>query len=235
MIILAIDSSGGACSCALWQDRQIIAQSLLQNGLTHSVNLMPMLENMLSSCGVELYQVDYIACVTGPGSFTGVRIGVSAARAMSAAAEKPCIAINSLEALAQRSFNGTICPMLDARRSQVYCAAFNGGEGRERLLNDEALSVDDFILAVKKLPPPYFFTGSGAVVHSELIKQAFKADDSAIIAAENESYVCAAAAAVLAAKNTQGAISRHELFPYYLRASQAEREYEQRHGKRHGK
>jgi tRNA threonylcarbamoyladenosine biosynthesis protein TsaB len=228
MIILAIDSSGGACSCAIWQDGQIIAQSLLQNGLTHSVNLMPMLENMLTSCGVEPSQADYIACVTGPGSFTGVRIGVSAARAMSAAAQKPCIAINALEALAQRSFAGTVCPMLDARRGQVYCAAFNGGK---RLLEDEATSVEEFISAVKKLPPPYLFTGSGAVVHREIVSQAFNGDDRAFIAWENESYVCAAAVATLAAQRTQNALSRHELLPYYLRASQAEREYEQKHGK----
>lgn len=229
MTILAIDSSGGACSCAIWQDGQIIAQSLLQNGLTHSVNLMPMLESMLASCGIQPSQADYVACVTGPGSFTGVRIGVSTARAISAATEKPCIAINALEALAQRSFEGTVCPMLDARRGQVYCAAFKGGE---RLLGDAAISVDDFISAVKKLPKPYLFTGSGAVVHSEIIRQALNGDDdSAFIAGENENYVCAAAAATLAAVKTQDALSRHELLPYYLRASQAEREYEQKHGK----
>ena len=228
MKIIAIDSSGAACSTALWEDGVVVAQALLQNGNTHSVNLMPMLESMLASCGRDVSCADYIACVTGPGSFTGVRIGVSSVRAVCAALEIPCIAVNALEALSQRSFAGVICPMLDARRSQVYCAAFSAGE---RLLKDAAVPVIEFLENVKKLKGPYFFTGDGAEAYEDIIRSEMGGEaEGVFIANENERCVSAADAAVLASKRVNEAILRHELMPYYLRAPQAEREYAEKHG-----
>jgi len=223
--ILAIDSSGPACSAALWQDGVIVSQTVLQNGNTHSVNLMPIIEGVLEGADVKPDGLDYIACVTGPGSFTGVRIGVSCARALSFATGKPCIPVNALEALARIPFNGAVCPILDARRSQVYCAAFKDGA---RLLPDAALDIGAFLDQVYGLGAPCLFVGDGVGVHREQIVR--RMEGKARIASENMSFLSAASAAVLAAQRIDLAVARGELAPYYLRAPQAEREYAQKHG-----
>ena len=121
MKILALESSAVACSVALTEDDFLIAEAYQNNGLTHSVTLMPMCENLLKNCGLTLQDMDVIAVAAGPGSFTGLRIGVSAAKGLGWALDKPCAKVSTLEAMAWNlsALKGDICPVMDARRSQV--------------------------------------------------------------------------------------------------------------------
>ena len=120
MKILALESSAVACSAALCEEEKLIAQSFQNNGLTHSRTLMPMCEDLLRNCGQTLEDIDLIAVAVGPGSFTGLRIGVSAAKGLAWPGDKPCAGVSTLEAMAWSvaHMGGEICPAMDARRGQ---------------------------------------------------------------------------------------------------------------------
>lgn len=165
MKILAIESSATACSVALCEDERLLAQSFQNNGLTHSVTLLPMADQVLRGCGATLDDVDVIAVAAGPGSFTGLRIGVSAAKGLAWPGRKPCAAVSTLEAMAWTvAHTGMeICAGMDARRSQVYAARFRGaGDGLERLSDDGALSLEELAAQVKKSGNPQLLVGDGA-------------------------------------------------------------------------
>ena len=140
MNILMIDTSGPACGVAISRDGQIVCEMQLTSGKTHSQRVMPMVDQALALCEMTVTDVDLFGAVVGPGSFTGVRIGVSTVKALAHAAGKPCIGIDALEALAANApyFDGVICPILDARAQQVYGAMFEGGMPPRRLMDDEA-------------------------------------------------------------------------------------------------
>ena len=145
MKILALESSATACSVALCEDEALIAQSFQNNGLTHSRTLMPMAVSLLDNCGTALDAVELIAVAAGPGSFTGLRIGVAAAKGLAWAAELPCAGCSTLEAMAWSlaGFQGEVCAAMDARRHQVYNARFRAAGGRlERLCPDRAVGLD---------------------------------------------------------------------------------------------
>ena len=145
MKILALESSAVACSAALCEDENLIAQSFQDNGLTHSVTLLPMAAALLEQCGASLEQVDVVAVAAGPGSFTGVRIGVAAAKGLAWPGSKPCAACSTLESMAWgvAHMGMDVCAVMDARRNQVYNARFLGtGDGLERLNPDRAIGLD---------------------------------------------------------------------------------------------
>ena len=129
MNILAIDTSGPVCGVAILSDGAIRFSQTVLNRRTHSVNLMPMVDAAFSYTGLTLADMDRLACVVGPGSFTGVRLGVSTVKGLAHGAGKPCVAVNALEALAAGvgRFDGLICPLQDARAGQVYAALFRNG------------------------------------------------------------------------------------------------------------
>ena len=131
MRILAIDTSGPVASAAVWEDGVVRAEMVLNVGLTHSQTIMPAVDAVLRACDWTCADMDVFAAVAGPGSFTGVRIGVCAVKGMAHALAKPCVQVHALEALAMqaRGFAGAICPILDARRDQVYSAAFRFEQG----------------------------------------------------------------------------------------------------------
>lgn len=167
MKILALESSAAACSAALCEDETLIAQFFQNNGLTHSVTLLPMADDLLRRCGVGLEEVDLIAAAAGPGSFTGLRIGVSAAKGLAWPGNKPCAACSTLESMAwSLAHTGMeICPVMDARRQQVYNARFRGaGEGLERLTPDRAIGLDELAEELKKSGKPQILVGDGAVL-----------------------------------------------------------------------
>ena len=146
MRILAFESSAKAASVALLEDGVLAAERFVNNGKTHSATLMPMAEGLLRDCGTDPAELDYIAVAKGPGSFTGVRIGVSAAKGLGWAAEKPLLGVSTLEAMAfqMRHLSGVICPVMDARRAQVYNALFRSdGRALTRLTEDRAISLED--------------------------------------------------------------------------------------------
>ena len=167
MKILALESSAVACSAALCEDENLIAQSFQDNGLTHSVTLLPMAAALLEQCGASLEQVDVVAVAAGPGSFTGVRIGVAAAKGLAWPGSKPCAACSTLESMAWgvAHMGMDICAVMDARRNQVYNARFLGtGDGLERLTPDRAIGMDALAEELKNRGKPQILVGDGAVL-----------------------------------------------------------------------
>ncbi len=146
MNILALDTSAKSVSVCLCRDEFLVAQSYQNSGLTHSQTLMPLCHDLLDRCGVPLREVDLIACAAGPGSFTGLRIGLAAAKGLGWATEKPCCGVSTLEAMAWQMAHrrGEILCAMDARRGQVYNARFfSDGEHLERLCPDRAISLEE--------------------------------------------------------------------------------------------
>ena len=146
MKLLVIDTSGPVCGTAVMDGEKVLCEYTAQNRNTHSASLMPMVERSLESAGVTLKELDALAAVTGPGSFTGVRIGVATVKALAHGSGKPCIGVNALEALAgarrEDAGPGLVCPIQDARAGQVYGAAFRG---RERVLPDGPMKLEEYL------------------------------------------------------------------------------------------
>lgn len=172
MKILSIESSGHVASAALIEDEILRAEFTINNGMTHSETLMPMLSEMMSLCGEDIKDVDAIAVSAGPGSFTGLRIGAATAKGLGLALGRPLIAISVLESLAFNLYNShgaVICPIMDARRGQVYNAAFRDGI---RLLPDAAGPMDELIDKLNAMDErEYIFLGDGVPVYRELITE----------------------------------------------------------------
>ena len=174
MKILALESSAVACSAALCEDEKLIAQSYQNNGLTHSVTLMPMTTSLLAGCGVSLEQVDLIAVAAGPGSFTGLRIGVAAAKGLAWPGKTPCAACSTLESMAwPLAHTGLeICPVMDARRNQVYNARFaSDGQTLTRRCPDRAIALEDLADELKKSGNPQILVGDWAVLCYTTLKE----------------------------------------------------------------
>ena len=223
MNILAIDTSGPVAGVAVMRDGEIAYEGAAVNRLTHSVNLMPMVEEALGRAGLDVSGIDLYACVTGPGSFTGVRIGVSAVKGMAHGAEKPCIGVEAL-ASGVCMTDALLCPIQDARAGQVYGAAFLPGMPPVRVLDNMAEKLPAFIekaLAVadgKKL----FFVGDGVKTYRKAIVDIL--GDRAVFPPAHMSYLRPASVALLANERSADAVDYLTLMPVYLRAPQAERE-----------
>lgn len=228
MRVLCIDTSGTTAGVALLEDQKIIYESETNNGLTHSQSIMPMVDAALNTARITARDVDLFAAVVGPGSFTGVRIGVSTIKAMAHATGKPCIGVNALETLAAGTggFDGVICPILDARAQQVYGAVFAPGFPPERLMQDEAMKLTEYLDAVASISDRALFIGDGAVSFASVIKE--RMGDGACFAPVHLSSIRAGAAASIALHNAEKAGDYLSLEPLYLRAPQAEREREAR-------
>lgn len=228
MNIVAIDTSGPTASCAVMRDGEIIHSVFLNQGLTHSETIMPTLDEAMTSAQIDCSQVDAFVAVAGPGSFTGVRIGVCAVKGLAHAHNTPCASVDALEALAMNvtGFDGIACPILDARRGQVYCAAFDvRGELPVRVLPDQALELNEYLA---QLPEDrrLIFVGDGLRVHADAITNVL--GDRAVIAAANLRNLRADAACVLAMAHQDQWMEARKLVPIYQRAPQAERERDRR-------
>ncbi len=224
MRILAFESSAKAASVALLEDGVLLGECFENNGKTHSATLMPMAEGLLRDCGVTPADLHYIAVAKGPGSFTGVRIGVSAAKGLGWAAEKPLLGVSTLEAMAfqMRHLSGVICPVMDARRAQVYNALFRSdGRSLTRLTADRAISLEDLGVQLKNVRMPIFLVGDGAGLCYNTLGGLDLILPPSHLAQQRASGV--AMAAMEMAARGEG-IPAAELAPNYLRLSQAERE-----------
>ena len=226
MKILALESSALAASVAVCEDEELIAQSFQRTGLTHSATLMPMAEDMLKNAGLTLAEMDVIAVAVGPGSFTGLRIGVSAAKGLAWALEKPCAPCSTLESMAWQvaHLDGELCPVMDARRKQVYNARFCAQGGvPSRLTEDRAISLDDLAEEVKNAEKPQILVGDGAL----LCYNAFSERGIPTVLAPKHLLFQTAwgvARQGLELARHGGLVSASELAPAYHRLSQAERE-----------
>jgi len=199
MRLLVIDTSGPVCGVAVMEDEKVLCEYTVQNRNTHSANLMPMTEAALASAGLEVRDLDAVAAVTGPGSFTGVRIGVATAKGLAHGAGIPCIAVDALESLSLSAggFDGVICPIQDARAGQVYGAAFREGE---RLLPDEPLKLEEYLEKILPLGGKFLFLGDGMPVHREKIREIL--GGRAVFAQAHLNYLRPSAAGLLALRET---------------------------------
>lgn len=195
MKILVIDTSGPVCGTAVMDEDKVYSEFTAQNRNTHSASLMPMIEAALNAAGTELKELDAVAAVTGPGSFTGVRIGVATAKGLAHGAGLPCIPVDALEALSASAgaYDGIICPIQDARAGQVYGAAFRNGE---RLTGDAPMKLEDYLDTVEKLGEHFLFIGDGVPVHREGV--AAKLGDRAEFAPAYRGYLRPSAAGWIA-------------------------------------
>ena len=234
MLILAFETSAKAASVALLEGDKLLSESYQNTGMTHSQTLMVMAEDMLKQCGKTAKDVDAVAVAEGPGSFTGVRIGVAAAKGFAWGREIPCYGVSTLEAMAQSLgiYDGYICPVMDARRSQVYNALFEADRGEiTRIREDRAISLDDLAEDVKKLEKPVFLVGDGSILcYNTLLERV----PSLVLPPEHRMHQRAVGVGIIAARQMIAGISGDAaaLTPNYLRLSQAERERMEREQKK---
>ena len=224
MIILAIDSTAVSGSVAICKDERLLCQITLNIGNTHSETLLPMVEDALGVCGMTTDDVELFACDEGPGSFTGVRIGVATVKGLAFGTKKPCVGVSTLEALAYSlsGFEGVACPVMNARRGQVYNALFEVKNGEmTRLCEDRAISIEELEAELIALDKPVFLAGDGYDVTLE----GFKSFECKYTP-EPMRYQSGYSVAQVALKKYREGLcqSDSELTATYLRLPQAERE-----------
>lgn len=226
MKILALETSAISACVAICEDEELLAQSFQRTGLTHSATLMPMLESLLKTAGLNLAEIDLIAVAHGPGSFTGLRIGVSAAKGLAWSMDKPCAGVSTLEAMAWQmiGMDGIICAAMDARRQQVYNALFEIKDEKPiRLTEDRAISLDDLKLELANVEKTQTMVGDGA----HLCYNAFKECGYPVkMAPPHLRYQSAWGVARCALEQARAGLLTDAagLTPNYHRLSQAERE-----------
>lgn len=176
MKVLAVDSSSVTASVALLENKEVIAQYFLNVGLTHSQTLAPMIESVLKCSKISLSEIDLYASANGPGSFTGIRIGLSTVKAMALANSKPCLGVSSLYSLAYnlKDKNNILCACMDARNNQVYNAIFKVENNKIiRLTEDRAVDINDLKIELSKFKEKIEIVGDGA----EICYNSFKESD----------------------------------------------------------
>ncbi len=226
MKILALETSAVTASAAVTEDERLLAQSFQNSGLTHSATLMPMVSDLLKNTGLALKDMDVIAVAAGPGSFTGVRIGVAAAKGLAWPEDKPCAPCSTLESMAWQCAHvgGEICAAMDARRNQVYCARFRAeGGALTRLTEDRAMGLDELAAEVRAAAAPQALVGDGA----HLVRAALEGQGlPCALMPPHLLYQTAWGVARCALELARGGglISAAAMAPSYHRLSQAERE-----------
>ena len=230
MLLLAFETSAKAASVALFEGEKLLGEQYQNTGLTHSQTLLVMAEDLLQQCGHSPQDVNAVAVAGGPGSFTGVRIGVAAAKGFAWGAEIPLYNVSTLEAMA-RGFgihSGIVCPVMDARRKQVYNGLFRFECGKcTRIREDRAISIEDLGRDLQNFDEPVFLVGDGAVLcYNTLLEKV----STLILPPEHKQHqraVGVGLAALESAPTDAAAMS-----PNYLRLSQAEREKLERENKK---
>lgn len=232
MKIIALETSAVTASVAVTDDERLLAQSFQNSGLTHSATLMPMVSALLKNTGLTLDEMDVVAVAAGPGSFTGVRIGVAAAKGLAWPGDKPCAPCSTLEAMAWQCAHveGEICAAMDARRNQVYCARFRAEGGTlTRLTPDRAMGLDGLAEEVRASGRPQTLVGDGA----HLVRGALEeAGLPCSLMPPHLLYQTAWGVARCALRMARAGelVSAAAMAPSYHRLSQAERERLEREG-----
>ena len=226
MKILAFETSAKAASVALTDGGKLLAESYQNTGMTHSQTLMVMAQDLLKSCGLTVKDVEAVAVAAGPGSFTGVRIGVAAAKGFAWGAELPCYGVSTLEAMARSLgvWQGYVVPAMDARRSQVYTAVFHAQKGQlKRVEEDMAISLQELGEKIKNYEETVFLVGDDALLCYNTLAEEVP---GLVLPPEHRMHQRASGVALAAQAMADAHIPGNgaELTPNYLRLSQAERE-----------
>lgn len=233
MLLLAFETSAKAASVALFDGEKLLGESYQNTGLTHSQTLMVMAQDLLSQCGHTPQNVEAVAVAEGPGSFTGVRIGVAAAKGFAWGSDIPCYGVSTLEAMALGLgiYQGYICPVMDARRSQVYNALFYVNQGEiSRVTEDRAIALADLKTELQALNEPIFLVGDGSTLcHTTLSCEV----ENLVAPPEHKMHQRAVGVGLAALRKIAAGEcgDGNALSPNYLRLSQAERERLERQGK----
>lgn len=227
MIILGVDTSAVAAGAAIVKDGKLISETYINTGLTHSQTMLTLIDSALGMADMSIDDVDAFAVSSGPGSFTGIRIGVSAIKGLCFAKNKPCFAVSTLEALANcADIDGfIICPVMDARCMQVYTALFEKTNGEiKRLAEDAPKTLAELSEELLKIGKKVLLIGDGADISYK-----FLAEKGLDVRKFSEifKFQHASGVAITAYRNYnrgEEAVSADNLVPSYLRLSQAERE-----------
>ena len=222
MLLLCFETSAKAASVALFQDEELLGESYQHTALTHSQTLMVMAEDLLKQCRKSPEDITHVAVASGPGSFTGVRIGVAAAKGFAWGRELPCCGVSTLRAMALGLgiWDGYVCAAMDARRAQVYNAIFKAEKGiLTRITPDRAISIEELRQELAQLPDTVYLVGDGArlcheAIANTLLPPAWRQQQRAV----------GVGLAALERRDDPKGWDASALTPNYLRLSQAERE-----------
>ena len=226
MLILAFETSAKAASVARMREGSLLAQSYQNTGLTHSQTLLSMAENLIQHCGLTPQQIEAVAVAAGPGSFTGVRIGVAAAKGFAWGRQLPCYGVSTLEAMARELgiHQGYVCAVMDARRAQVYNAVFRVDCGNyTRIREDRAISLQELGEDIQSLDWPVFLVGDGSILCFNTLLEKVT---NLVCPPEHKIHQRASGVALVAERLIAEGVAGDgsTLVPNYLRLSQAERE-----------
>lgn len=231
MKILSVDTAGGVASAAITDGEKLVCEVIVNNKKTHSQTIMPIIDSILKQAEIKLGDVDLIAAAGGPGSFTGLRIGVSVVKGMAHAADKPIVCVSSLTSMAYSLpyCEYIISPIMDARREQVYNAVYEWQDGELKEMEaPRALGISELCEELAKYDKKTVFLGDGVPVYKEIIID--KLGDKAVFAPSCANAQRASALAVPAEKMFKEGKYQNcfDVAPTYLRKSQAEREAEKK-------
>ena len=232
MKILAVDTSATAASVAVAEENKLIGEFLINTALTHSQTLMPMVYDLLKNTGLSVNDIDAVAVNAGPGSFTGVRIGVAAVKGIAFLKNLPCVSVSTLESMAYNMLGNDciVCSVMDARCAQVYNALFRvNGYSVTRMTDDRALSLTDLKLELKNISEKIVLVGDGAVLCSNFLGSEL---ENAMLAPFNNRIQTASSVAYAAFEKIKNGetLTADELMPVYLRLPQAQRELNKKLG-----
>lgn len=231
MKILALDSSGLVASVAVVEDNQLLAEYTVNYKKTHSQTLLPMLDEIAKMIELDLETIDAIAVAAGPGSFTGLRIGSATAKGLGLALKKPLIPVPTVDALAYNLYDstGVICPMMDARRKQVYTGIYRFADHElVTVSRQKAIAVEELIRELNALGEAVIFLGDGVTVYQEMLKENMQVPYSFAPAHLNKQRAGAVGALAEKYYREGKTVTAAEHQPEYLRVSQAERERAER-------
>lgn len=232
MKILAVDTSATAASVAVAEENKLIGEFSINTALTHSQTLMPMVDELLKNTGLSVNDIDAVAVNAGPGSFTGVRIGVAAVKGIAFPKNLPCVSVSTLESMAYNMLGNDciVCSVMDARCSQVYNALFRvKGCTVTRMTDDRALSLTDLKNELQNINEKVVLVGDGAVLCSKFLGSEI---ENIMLAPFNNRIQTASSVAYAAFEkiNNGETVKADELMPVYLRLPQAQRELNKKLG-----
>lgn len=230
MLVLSVDSSYSTATCALIKDDKILAEINLNDKKQHSVILMRLIDSILKEYEIDINDIDAFIISRGPGSFTGLRIGMATLKGLAFASKKPLISVSTLDALAYNSisFQGIICPIMDALRDNIYtCLYKNENNNLTPLIKEQCLNINELVTILKEQTLPIILVGDGVAKHKEFLQENIP---NSFFAPNHSNFPKASSVGELGIKKINDGVIENidSINPIYLRKSQAEREYEKR-------
>ena len=233
MLVLGLDTSSSAASVAIGNEEKLLGEIIIDHTKTHSQKLMPIINQLLQNLDLDIKDIELIGISNGPGSFTGVRIGVSAAKGLAQPYDIPMVQVSTLYSMGYNLFEipGYICPIFDARRNQVYTMVLKWNNGKlETVFSEEAIVMEELIEKLKTLEDRITFLGDGVFRHKEFIKEKLGSSAKFANSIDNMQKASSIIMASLS-ENPANYLKYSDIDANYLRKSEAERNYEKKQAK----